>query len=201
MPARLPTHPRPDPYPGLVTVPAPFAHALKSLKAARLPGYVQLTEIPGPRRLAPFTVAITAVIEDDDTNAELVKGSFIVLYDPQSQTGWEGSTFRIVIMIRSLLEADLASDELLGQVAWSWLSEAVADLQVNALAGVVSRVVSEPFGAQSDFAPEAYVELRASWSPTDHEIGDHMHAWGHALATVAGLPPLPAGVTAVGKLR
>lgn len=184
-------------------VPADFAAALASLKATRLPSYIELTEIPGPRRLAPYSVAITAAIDGTavgESEGELVKGSFIVLYDPEGQVGWDG-VFRVVIMIRSLLEADIAREDLIGEVAWSWLLESLEDLDLSHLSGAVSKVTSQPFGETTELEAEAYVELRASWSPHSPDVGAHMHAWGHALATVAGLPPLPEGVTQLGRVR
>jgi len=44
------------------------------------------------------------------------------------------------------------------------------------------------------------LELRASWTPVIDEpdlIGNHFEAWIDLLSTVAGLPPLPEGVTAL----
>ena len=41
------------------------------------------------------------------------------------------------------------------------------------------------------------MEIRASWTPADPAVGVHLQAWADMLGTVGGLPPLPAGVTAL----
>ncbi|HEU4425796.1 MAG TPA: DUF3000 family protein, partial [Pilimelia sp.] len=43
------------------------------------------------------------------------------------------------------------------------------------------------------------VELRASWTPLDDDLGDHLLAWCTLLASTAGLPP--PGVTALADRR
>ena len=47
-------------------------------------------------------------------------------------------------------------------------------------------------------AEETEVEIRASWTPIG-AAGSQLTAWGNLLCTAAGLPPLPAGVTALGR--
>ena len=44
------------------------------------------------------------------------------------------------------------------------------------------------------------LEFRGSWTPVmedPEQVGDHLSAWIDLLCTVAGLPPLPEGVTAL----
>ena len=101
----------------------------------------------------------------------------------------------------------MAADPLLGEVGWSWLSEAL-DARVPGYAvpsGTVTRVITEGFGAKQDEVPLTGFELRASWSPTgpDHEHGSagtsdldaldlsaHIAAWCDCLSAAAGLEPL-----------
>jgi len=49
-------------------------------------------------------------------------------------------------------------------------------------------------------SPTVEIEVRASWTPVD-DIAGHFTAWGALLCTVAGLPPLPAGVAALARRR
>ena len=61
----------------------------------------------------------------------------------------------------------MAADPLLGEVGWSWLTEAL-DARVPGYAvpsGTVTRVITEGFGAKQDEVPLTGFELRASWSP------------------------------------
>lgn len=156
---------------------------------------VVLTEVPAPGRIAPHAVAVSAdvVVRDE----ELATGRFVLLYDPDGQDAWDG-TFRAVTFVRTALEADLGTDPLLAQVGWSWLEEALdlAEASYTAVGGTVTRVVSESFGALGDRPDSVELEVRASWTPLD-DVARHVGAWSNLLCTVAGLPPLPKGVTAL----
>ena len=48
----------------------------------------------------------------------------MLLYDPDGQQGWDGF-FRLVAYVRADVEPEMAADPLLGEVGWSWLSEAL----------------------------------------------------------------------------
>src|SRR5258707_14360285 len=159
---------------------------------------------PPPRRLAPFAAAIGATVHEpdprrpggappgagDDTDAEIGWGSFVLLYDPAGQTGWAG-TFRIIAYIRAELEPDIAADPLIGQVGWSWLTEAL-DTRTTGfrkISGTVTRVVTEGFGAKQAEPVATGFELRASWSPAGPGVPRP------AAAPPAPVPPasMPAG--------
>ena len=167
---------------------------------------------PPPRRLAPFAAAIGATVHDpdlsgetslgagDDADSEIGWGSFVLLYDPAGQTGWAGP-FRVIAYIRADLEPEIAADPLVGQVGWSWLTEAL-DTRTTGyrqVSGTVTRVVTEGFGAKQAEPVATGFELRASWSPSGpdapHDLDGHVAAWCDTLCTAAGLPPLPAGVS------
>ena len=121
-------------------------------------------DVPAPKRLAPYATAIAAAVQRDD--ADVAWGRLVLLYDPDGQEGWDG-VFRLVAYIRAEVEPEIAADPLLGEVGWSWLSEAL-DHQVPGYAqpsGTVTRVITEGFGAKRDELPLTGFELRASWSP------------------------------------
>lgn len=176
--------------------PAAFLDALTSLRATRLRPEVRLTEVPAPSRLAPWAVALSAELMGDDDVAPAT-GRFVLLHDPVGQVAWEG-TFRVVTLVRAGLDAEVGADPLLGEVAWSWVTECVGGTAHCALGGTVTRVASQSFGALAERPGESEIEIRASWTPVS-EAGDHLTAWADLLATAAGLPPLPAGVTALGR--
>ena len=91
----------------------------------------------------------------------------------------------------------MAADPVLTAVTWSWLEESLDDRGANwsAASGTVTRTSSESFGALDERPPVGEVELRASWTPLDSQLGAHLRAWGDVLARLGGLPPLPTGVS------
>lgn len=176
-----------------------FARALEELHRARLRPEVRLTEVPAPQRIAPYAVAMTAdVLDPRDPDDELASGRFVLLHDPSAPEPW-GGEWRAVTFARAELEAEFASDPLLGEVGWSWLVDALDGRGVPyvAPAGTVTRVVSESFGGLADRPPSVEMEVRASWTPLGPEIGEHLAAWSDLLCQIAGLPPLPEGVVAL----
>ena len=166
---------------------------------------VMFEDVPAPKRLAPYAMAIAATVQRDDM--DVAWGRLVLLYDPDGQRGWDGF-FRLVAYVRADVEPEMAADPLLGEVGWSWLSEAL-DLHVPGYAvpsGTVTRVITEGFGAKRDELPLTGFELRASWSPvgpggTRGSAGDscsdldaldlsaHIAAWCDCLSAAAGLEP------------
>ncbi|WP_265521362.1 DUF3000 domain-containing protein [Oerskovia flava] len=188
---------------GEADAPTEFRHALESIKGRALRPEVRLEEVPAPRRVAPFSVALTGEVAGATSeDPELATGRFIVLYDPAGQEAWHGR-FRVVTLVRATLEPEMASDPLLAQVAWTWVTEAMAQAGAASQAdgGTVTRVLSQSFGALADRANDVELEIRASWTPATTDLGPHLEAWSTLLCTAAGLPPLPDGVTALRPRR
>jgi len=153
---------------------------------------------PPPRRLAPHAAAIAATVEVADR--EIGWGRFVLLYDPAGQVGWAGP-FRVIAYLRAELEPEIAADPLIGQVGWTWLTEALQARSAgySAPSGTVTRVVTEGFGTKQDEPVATEFEMRASWSPAPasddrFELDRHIEAWADALCTAAGLPPVAPGV-------
>jgi len=146
-----------------------FAVAVAELEAgvaaqAQIRPEVSFDSEPPPRRLAPQAVAFAATVQVADT--EIGWGRFVLLYDPAGQEGWEGP-FRVIAYLRAELEPEIAADPLIGQVGWSWLTEALDGraAEYAAPSGTVTRVVSEGFGTKQDEPLATGFEMRASWSP------------------------------------
>ena len=167
-------------------------------------------EMPAPRTLAPFATAVGAAVRVD--GAEIATGRFVLLYDPAGQRGWSGP-LRVIVYIRAELEPEIAEDPMVGEVAWSWLTEAL-DARTAGYAepsGTVTRVVTEGFGAKRAEPRATGFELRASWSPLGADeagppaeddgqgadLAGHMAAWCGTMCAAAGLAPLAAGVSAL----
>jgi hypothetical protein len=156
---------------------------------------------PPPRRLAPHATAIAATVFRD--GSEVAWGRLILLYDPAGQASWAGR-FRMIAYVRADVEPEIAADPLLGEVGWSWLTDAL-DAHAPGYAapsGTVTRVVTEGFGAKHDEDQVTEFELRASWSPDDEAALDDglegdVTAWCDVLAAAAGLPPQPPGTRAI----
>jgi hypothetical protein len=99
----------------------------------------------------------------------------------------------------------MAADPLLGEVGWSWLTDAL-DLHAcgyAALSGTVTRVITEGYGTKSGEPPSTSFELRASWSPDDSDVEGGVRgavlAWADVLAAAAGLPAQPPGTRALSQ--
>ena len=179
--------------------PAGFLDVVARLREATLRPEVLLEEVPAPQRIAPFALALSAEVTSEGD--ELATGRFVLLHDPAGPEAWQG-TYRIVTFVRAGLESDLGQDPMLGQVGWSWLEEslAVGGAGYTAAGGTVTRVVSETFGALAGPPPTVEIEVRASWTPLD-DVVTHLEAWSNLLCTVAGLPPVSDGVTALPHRR
>ncbi len=195
--------------------PADFTLAVESLQAAQVRPDIEVSPIRPPQRLAPYSYAVGAEVgidEPDTVSADTVPtdstgsafGRLILLYDPEGHEAWSG-TIRLVAYIQVDMEADLATDPMLPEVAWSWLTDALGVPEgenssvpgsiasqvptLTALGGTVTSTSSVRYG---DIAgpPRAHqLELRASWTALDPALRPHLEAFCEVLATAAGLPP------------
>lgn len=189
--------------PGDTAASGAFRDMLDGLHAERdrvttLRPEVSFEDVPAPRTLAPYASAIAATVRADDD--EVAGGRLVLLYDPAGQPGWAGP-LRIIIYIRAEVDPEIAADPLLGQVGWTWLTEALDNAAAGYAesSGTVTRVVTEGFGTKEGEPAACEFELRASWSPAspDDGLGGHLAAWCETLCAASGLPPLAAGVTAL----
>lgn len=207
---------------GLEDVPESFLTALGDLRRTRPRAEALVEEVPAPKRLAPYAVALRAEVADPGTAAAanstlheparlrpapedgelLATGRFILLHDPAGQEAW-GGTFRVVIYIRAELEPEMGNDPLLAEVAWTWLADSLAQhgVDFSHAGGTATRILSESFGSLESRESTNDVELRASWTPSGTRFGAHLEAWADMVCSFAGLPPLPDGVIALPHVR
>jgi hypothetical protein len=84
---------------------------------------------------------------------------------------------------------------LLPSVGWSWLTDALtaSGARFTALGGTVTDTSSARFGDIAGPERTDELELRASWTPLDSDLGPHGAAFVGVLSSVVGLPPI--GVT------
>ncbi len=180
-------------------IPAPFSRAVDEVKRAVARPELEIGEMPPPQRIAPWAYAMTADVVV--SGAELGTGRFIVLHDPAGNEAWNG-TFRCVTFARAEIEHEMATDPLITEVGWSWLTDALDDAGATyrSEAGSITVVRSESFGTMVDDEATAQIEVRASWTP-DGSLESHAGAWMELLGKLAGLPPLAPGVVPLTRRR
>ncbi|VEI12499.1 DUF3000 domain-containing protein [Trueperella bialowiezensis] len=172
---------------------AEFLTALSSLKGQTFRPELRIGQIPGPTQIAPWAVALQAEVfpsADHDEAERQGAGRFAVLHDPQTQPAWNG-TFRIVVHAQAPMDSVMGDDPLLGEVAWSWLRDALDNrgASYHSLNGTVTRVFNETFGGLHINSARVDLEVRASWTPQTEYLTEHVHAWADFLASISGLGP------------
>lgn len=175
------------------------------MHAASFRPEVLAEEMPAPQRIAPYASAVSADVTLD--REDVGTGRLILLHDPAGNDAWGSvhglpGTFRMVAYVRADVDVEQISDGLLGEVGWSWLTDALEahGAEYVAAAGTVTRVATESYGGMAEEPGTAQIEIRASWTPVGESAGEvdvrpHTEAWGEVLCTAAGLPPVPEGVT------
>lgn len=179
--------------------PADFRLAVDGLAGCDLRPGTEIAPLPAPARLAPWSHALAVTVGGQDGD-EVASGRLVLLYDPAGVPAWDG-TLRIVVFGTCEIEAEMARDPLLAEVAWSWLTERLSAHSVRhtALGGTVTTTSSTRFGDIAGPARTEELELRASWTATDPDTGTHLAAFADFLATSAGLPP--EGVSPIRERR
>ena len=174
--------------------PEAFTRAVAGLRAAVPRAEILLEEIAAPQRLAPYGFALAATVLRD--GEEVASGRLILLHDPAGHDAWQGN-LRLVTLVTAELESDLASDPLLPAVGWTWLTDALdqAGAGHTAIGGTITQTMSTRFGELAGPPATTDIEIRASWTPLDDDLGAHLRGWCAMLASTAGLPP--PGVTAL----
>jgi Protein of unknown function (DUF3000) len=169
---------------------------------------VALIEVPAPQKLATFAFAFSADVSNGlvgDEEDEVANGRFVLLHEPGGQATWDGE-FRCVTFVSADVDPVMQEDPLLPEVGWSWFLESLErnECVFNAPSGTVTRVSSASFGKLSPRNDDAEIEIRASWTPIitePQELIKHIESWCNLISEVAGLPPVPEGVSAISSAR
>ncbi|GAB2550223.1 DUF3000 domain-containing protein [Brachybacterium huguangmaarense] len=180
-----------------------FARTISVMTAARVRPEVSWSPIPAPGRMAPHTWACSGEAELHDD--EVASGRLVVLHDPAGDADWQGR-YRMVALVQARLEPEFAVEAMLGDVAWSWVTESLelAGADAHELGCTATRVVSQSYGALASRPSTVDVEMRISWTPdenpagaggphdaVDLDLAPHFAAWSSMLAAAGGLPPAP----------
>ena len=162
-----------------------------------------VSTVPAPKRLAPHAEAAGVTVHRDGD--EIASGRLVLLYDPAEPAGWSGP-FRLIALVQADIEPEVAADPLLGEVGWSWLTEALQTYVPGyaAESGTVTREITEGFGGKEDEPMLTDFQLRASWTPVPEDdgeldLGGHVLAWAACIAAAAGLEP--PGTRAIARRR
>jgi hypothetical protein len=185
----------------MVTPPRPatarsFERAIDEVRSLVLRSEIALDEVPAPTKLAPYAAAFTGeIVLDEDLAAT---GRLVLLHDPAGHEAWHGRT-RCVVYIRANVEAEMATDPFVGEVAWSWVLESLRErgARFTAAGGTVTRVSSQPFGDLAARGTSGEIEIRASWTPLAADLRPHANAWADVLCISAGVPLLPPQVAVI----
>lgn len=181
-----------------------FTALVDSIQRARLRDELTVVEIPAPSGLAPYAHALAADVRPTGhaDDVDLGTGRVIVLYDPSSPDAWGGAV-RVVCFAQAPLETEIGLDPFVADVAWSWLVDALAarEARYTAASGTATKILSTGYGELASHGSGAQIELRASWTPLDDDLGPHIEGWAELLCMVAGFPPTVDGVTAMPSRR
>jgi hypothetical protein len=109
----------------------------------------------------------------------------------------------MVCFAKAPLDKTMTEDPLLPDVAWSWLTDALShrDAAYDRAAGTASIITSVGLGEMRSDQTGAEMELRASWSPQDAQMKNHLEAWAEFVCMLAGYPPTADGVAALRTSR
>jgi hypothetical protein len=188
---------------GAPASPASFAAAAEQVRATAFRADLSVREIPAPTGLAPDSIALAGDVRPESEGEDSLYGTgrFILLHDPTAPSAWEGA-WRIVCFAQAPLEPDIGVDPLLADVAWSWLTDALASRRAafHSASGTATKTLSKGFGSLAVEGDGAQIELRASWSPGG-AIGPHVEAWAELVCMLAGLPPGSEGIAMLGSHR
>ena len=185
-----------------------FESLIEHLRTVTPRAEFSLTEVPAPQKLAtfsfPFSVDVSSVCLADQED-EIANGRFVLLHEPGGQATWDGE-FRCVTFVSADVDPIMQEDPLLPEVGWSWFLESLESngCAYNSPSGTVTRVSSASFGKLSPRNNEAEIEIRASWTPIVNdpkEIINHIVRWCNLISEVAGLAPVPEGVSAISSSR
>jgi hypothetical protein len=185
-----------------------FERLLDLLRTFTPRSEVALIEVPAPQKLATFAFAFSADVSNGlngEEENEVANGRFVLLHEPGGQATWDGE-FRCVTFVSADVDPVMQEDPMLPEVGWSWFLESLErnECVFNAPSGTVTRVSSASFGKLSPRNDNTEIEIRASWTPVitePQELMKHIESWCNLISEVAGLPPVPEGVTAISSAR
>lgn len=173
-------------------LPPAWEMALLSLREAksRVPSRVSIHEVPAPREIAPYAVAVGAQTQVHAAAQSPAAGRLVVLFDPDEQPNW-GGRFRVIGMLSTEAELEMGEDPLAGEVAWSWLRDSLdqREVEYQHLVGTATATINRAFSGSQLRESTSTLEIRASWTPQSPDLSAHLLAWLDTMLQATGLYP------------
>lgn len=181
-----------------------FQAAVDGLKQSSLRSELELEQIAAPAQTAQHAVAFAASVSFGSSadSGDRGTGRFVLLHETEPQEQW-GGNFRVVCFAKSPLETEIGADELISDICWAWLNEALDQRQAdyNLPSATVTRVISTGYGALEEQSDHAELEMRASWSPIGTNFFSHLEAWQDLICIMSGYPSSQHGVSHIEAKR
>ena len=183
--------------------PAQFKAAAMGLTELMLRNELETQQIPAPKEIAPHALAFSAQVPNPaDTPMNRGVGRLVFLHNPEEFDTW-GSNMRIIAYGKSPLESDVAMQEDAANYWWEWLMRALdyRGAKYSHEAGTITRMTSTGMGALATVRENTEIEIRASWSPTEDDLGAHLGAWQDLISGMAGYPIGGEGVARIARAQ
>ena len=183
--------------------PAQFKAAAMGLTELMLRNELETQQIPAPKEIAPYALAFSAQVPNPaDTPMNRGVGRLVFLHNPEEFDTW-GSNMRIIAYGKSPLESDVAMQEDAANYWWEWLMRALdyRGAKYSHEAGTITRMTSTGMGALATDRENTEIEIRASWSPTEDDLGAHLGAWQDLISGMAGYPIGGEGVARIARAQ
>ncbi len=183
--------------------PAQFKAAAMGLTELMLRNELETVQIPAPKEIAPYALAFSAQVPNPaDTPMNRGVGRLVFLHNPEEFDTW-GSNMRIIAYGKSPLESDVAMQEDAANYWWEWLMRALdyRGAKYSHEAGTITRMTSTGMGALATDRENTEIEIRASWSPTEDDLGSHLGAWQDLISGMAGYPIGGEGVARIARAQ
>jgi len=183
--------------------PAQFKAAAMGLTELMLRNELETEQIPAPKEIAPYALAFSAQVPNPaDTPMNRGVGRLVFLHNPEEFDTW-GSNMRIIAYGKSPLESDVAMQEDAANYWWEWLMRALdyRGAKYSHEAGTITRMTSTGMGALATDRENTEIEIRASWSPTEDDLGAHLGAWQDLISGMAGYPIGGEGVARIARAQ
>ena len=183
--------------------PAQFQAAAMGLTELMLRSELETLQIPAPKEIAPYALAFSAQVPNPaDTPMNRGVGRLVFLHNPEEFDTW-GSNMRVIAYGKSPLESDVAMQEDAANYWWECLMRALdyRGARFSHEAGTITRMTSTGMGSLATDRENTEIEIRASWSPQEDDLGPHLGAWQDLISGMAGYEIGGEGVARIARAQ
>ncbi|NCA07161.1 MAG: DUF3000 family protein [Micrococcales bacterium] len=183
--------------------PDQFKLAAMGLTDSMLRPELETLQIPAPKDIAPIALAFSAQVPNPaDTPMNRGVGRIVFLFDSKEFETW-GSNMRVIAYGKSPLENDVGIQDDAANYWWHWLMRALEHrgAKFSHEAGTVTKMSSTGMGALATDREQTEIEIRASWSPQEDDLGPHLAAWQDLISGMAGFEIGGEGVARIARAQ